>query len=545
MFSNHKDSLAEICLSILELPIISIIKLNINEDKYRKLENNLNDYLESNPKFDINAKTKGGYSLIYFAAKTGNIALFNLLKDKGAKLDDTYDGQTLRDIVQQELVKIDVKDKVKPMSDNNPLRLLKEGLMEMDAALEKQQINYNKNALSNYRDMITIEEIKHTQRWIMDPMQKGGYKHKPPGYCFGISHMGAQAILLEDRDDDNELIHFNQFRARVNILRRTPNIHDELERLKHKRILLVEICKSKNPTLVNSDKDLDVAVQSKLNHLEKQILEIEPFLNGIEAFQQIEKYPNFSPYQLIQNRIGGLELVPNIELEKHGGAVTVDHFFHQGNVKELTQLLQMIEQFARENDYNYPIVLTIGANAHCICIAYDPVIAKRHHGNPAKAWIDVDANYPDDMEKVFNANEIADLTKKQIYASQSHLPQYTNPNSILELDIAILATAERALDIKQKIITPLHEPKKMSMFTRFFNEITSVDRSYEKKFLKSKKGELKLEQEHLFDKVKSYNDQKSKSSTASTIKAEVNSSKASKQEVDSNTATHRPTGYKK
>lgn len=536
MFHNVNASLAELSLKVLTVPPAKIVKLDQNKDKLHKLEKSFKSFLAANPKFDVNAKTAGGYSLVYYAARTGNIALFNILKENGARLDDTYDGLTLRDIIKQQIVNITIDDKVKPISSNSPMMEIKKYLEVMDKILEGSGIKYNETALLSYREKISDYIDSHKQSWITNPMRKFAYDHRDNGHCFGVAHMGAQALLLEERDDDQELIHLFHFSARVNKLKHSlkynVNIHDNLVMLKHKRTLWVEIVKKNNPELAKDSVKINAMVDDKLTLIEKQLLEIEPFLDGIEVFQQIEKHAEVTPHQITRNIVAGFELVPSLLLEKQGGAVAVDHFAYRGNLIELVQLLHKIERLAKDNHYQAPIVLTLMDERHCICIAYDPVIANKKDGGPSKAWIDIDANNPDEILKKFNAEEIAALAKKQVFISKSHLQSYNNPDAILGIDVTILSTASRAIEIKDKIITPLHVKPKKSLSSMLFSSFSDQEKkakAFEKEFLKINKEHLKIEKEHLAQKVDQYQKSQSKASTT----------------TNSNISTTLPTAKKK
>lgn len=45
------------------------------------------------------------------------------------------------------------------------------------------------------------------EHWLFTRMQKLGYKSDPKGNCFGVAHMGAQAIILGQLERFDSRIH--------------------------------------------------------------------------------------------------------------------------------------------------------------------------------------------------------------------------------------------------------------------------------------------------------------------------------------------------
>lgn len=368
----------------------------------------------------INAKTKAGYSLIYYAVKTGNASIFSILQED-ANLKEKYDDLTLRDIIRQR--------------NHTTLSLL------IDEELKKAKIEWD---ATRYEKQTKKED--GSQAWIIAPIMRVGFEKKSEGYCFGVANMGAQAILLEDRDDQKELVHFDNFVKRVNLLdQERGRLYQYIENAKHKRILLVEKAKAevKEPEAPQEKKkwqrEIDNMVDRQLSDIEKKYLEMEPFLNGVEVYQQIYQHPDLYPHTRTQHHVAGMELVPNIELEKNGGAVTADYFMFHGEDGKFLQLLRRIKDLADNGDYNAPIVLQLSENMHSITIAYDPI---------KNGWINVDANRPKKMKSGHTDEEIAKLVEEQL--------SLNNYVSMKQIRVAILSTAARADEIHRKIIKPLH-----------------------------------------------------------------------------------------
>src|SRR5579863_6046232 len=59
--------------------------------------------LEARPEL-VNSKTLAGYSAIYYAVKMGDLEVINRLIKLGANLNELYEGLSLRDLAQQEII---------------------------------------------------------------------------------------------------------------------------------------------------------------------------------------------------------------------------------------------------------------------------------------------------------------------------------------------------------------------------------------------------------------------------------------------------------
>src|SRR3990167_612271 len=98
------------------------------------------------------------------------------------------------------------------------------------------------------------------QEWLIECMQKLGYQADPRGVCFGVAHMGMQAILAEEVD-----IFDKRWKDIYSIS--PDNFLQEIESLKEKR-----------------KQQKGLAIDPLLN--------ISPFFEGIELYHQPSKYPD-------------------------------------------------------------------------------------------------------------------------------------------------------------------------------------------------------------------------------------------------------------
>lgn len=229
----------------------------------------------------VNRKTAAGYTAIYYAIKKGNYKLIEQLISLGADLHATYDGFSLRDLVQQEIIK-----------GNDP-----QLYMAIDQLLEKHHVKMNETESKRTRlNQLNGQDKEYTQHELTDLFVKNNYQKISKGYCNGVAWMGAQAFLLEDRDNENNLVHLENYARRMNYIRENQDkqLARQIDFSEHKRILLVEAAKIKikeeKVPASQQQKYIDDYVEKSLDAHEKTNLEISPLLNGIELFQQVYQH---------------------------------------------------------------------------------------------------------------------------------------------------------------------------------------------------------------------------------------------------------------
>lgn len=441
----------------------------------------------------INLKTNSGHTAIYYAVKMGHFAAFERLIRNGADLEIKYDGLTLRDIVKQELIKNPGDSNYKQI--DNVLSGKKE-INNKKYTIEHKE--HNEKLLKEFEEQIQFHE-KRSQTWIKRPLQQQGYK-KSGGFCLGVAQMAAQAFLLTERDKDNNLIQLDHFAERVTYLSKSETIFQDIEISQQKRILLVNWAKmllnkvkpevfklsakeqqmeiekvitdpnyrlelarthiyKENPGVslpiyVEADEITNMIGLSSmsrdknlytLSDKDKMNLEMESFFNGVEIYQQIYEQPDLTSKKWkSQTILPGMDLVPNLALEKEGGAVVVDYFSSEYNQKELSALFSKIEEIsekAKKDKYQEPIVLVLGTNNHAITIGYDPI---------KKAWRNIDANRIDRVNNYYSSSDIARVVQDELIKE-----------NVKNLEINIMSTAANAdntkeANIKKNIIDPLH-----------------------------------------------------------------------------------------
>lgn len=385
------------------------------------------DSLVGDSDFDPNKKTNAGYSPLYYAVKEGNFELVKVLAEKKANLGEKYDGLTLRDIVKQ---KIEMAEQYKANVGD------KKRYENIDNFLKEKKIPFNQKALAAFAKQIKIP-VRDSQSWIRYPLQVMGYEYKAGGYCRGVARMGVEAFLLEERDKNNNLIHFKNFSNRIKNLSHTSNedILDIIHSTKHKKLLHIELVKKSGGAI--TQKSLDKEINKRLTQEDQIKTEFEPFFDGIEIYQQTYKHNELLPKKVNQQDfISGIPLVMNAALKKQGGTLIADHFSGVYSEEELLKILQEVEKLAKNNNYSSPVALHMDANRHSIAIGYDPV---------KERWSYINANRPH-MDMAFTAEGIKNAIRSGLFVKAGEP---------LLIETNIFSTAVQYQDLKEKVTDPL------------------------------------------------------------------------------------------
>lgn len=419
---------AKLCLAVL------------NEQPFNELQE-----LITTPGFNVNAKAKSGYPPIYYAIKMGNLALFNELVKLGADLHEVFDrdsagnGVTLRDIAQQQKA---IAEEFKESADV---------FVEMDTKLATEGIQFNVTNLEKFAEK--IKRTVNSQSWLIDKFKREGYEFYSAGYCYGVAHVGVQALLLEERDSDNNLVEINNLQTRLERMHDTVSVSKNYSEIaSQKRVLLLELAKDELNTFTSDEimqkglrdpknKQLWLENQVKLSKNEIVDLEIPNFLDTVDLYQQAYKHKNIIRNQKINdNSLQSAHLLPilsSAKLDNQGGMFIADKFTGVYTKDDLTDLMQTIKELADTKNYNSPIAIQMSANRHAITVGYDP--RKRE-------FLIIDANYKT-IEKYKFANEVSASIRPHLYVKDE------NEKCLMKTNI--FSTGMQASNLKQKIIDPL------------------------------------------------------------------------------------------
>ncbi|MBI2786650.1 MAG: hypothetical protein HYX60_10295 [Legionella longbeachae] len=266
----------------------------------------------------INAEDELGYNLIFYAVKNNRTDVVRWLIMKGADVNQTYNGYTLKEIALRD--------------DNEDIAAILPG----------------KDSIAGKR---------YFQDSIINGAKALGYKSNKKGICFGFSHMAIQAILFKKRDEKNNLVELNVFKKRLKVIH---TIREE----RFKQFINNAQNKRKNSRIKTE----------KLSPLEVKMLDIPNFFEGIEIHQQSRSYPElFEKFPQPQLAVESFPIVSPVNLDENP-IVNVNHFSGVYTRNDLNDYFQTLRQALKENKCDFPIALELSCNGHSITLGYDPLL---------------------------------------------------------------------------------------------------------------------------------------------------------------------------
>lgn len=199
---------------------------------------------------------------------------------------------------------------------------------------------------------------------LIREMKEFGYRSNSEGVCFGVAHMGKQAILSEDIDSFNHHIQ-----------------------------TLIEAKKTKT---VNSD----------------QRVEISAFFDGIELYFQSNRYPSLyeeDDRPKHQDTLSAAQYVSSEALEAKGGSVKLSSFSGYYTPKDLVDYLRTLRESIDQYKCTSSVALVLNNCIHAITIGFDPKKQKwifvDANDLPIKTNIDSDEILANKILKAFSAND--------------------------------------------------------------------------------------------------------------------------------------------
>jgi len=251
-------------------------------------------------------------------------------------------------------------------------------------------------------------EIDQGHFRLIDYMQAFGYQSNEDGVCFGLAHMGVQAILSKD---------LPTFDARLKMLLDNDiyQIAEKLEATKQKRAQLAQ-AKTLN-------------IDNMFTAEELALLDIAPFLEGIELYFQPEFYPHlFENHSrpFLQNTKLTAPLVISDKIVGEGGLIEANRFCGIYNKEDLIRYFNSLKRALKDSkpEFKAPFALSIVSNDHAISLGYDGV-----------NWIFIDSNSLP-TQYIQSDDEIAD----KIMATLS-----TNENACFRTKVYVTENNHQAL----------------------------------------------------------------------------------------------------
>lgn len=207
------------------------------------------------------------------------------------------------------------------------------------------------------------------QDWLLQRIKKLGYLVQS-GVCFGMAHMGMQAVLTNDLE---------AFDKRLDEIAATP-VNQLEARLKNARR----------------------AYRKNKQH-SFNFLETIPFLDGITLYQNCDLYPDYfesGSAPSSQNAQLTAPLVMSNNLNEKGGPQKICDFTGVYTQNDLVEYFSSLRDAALTASPSLiePVAFIFQSNYHAISVSYDVV-----NNN----WIFIDANTPPSL-RVSDVNEIAE-----------------------------------------------------------------------------------------------------------------------------------------
>lgn len=242
---------------------------------------------------------------------------------------------------------------------------------------------------NRFFEMSLIEPFFYNKHGrIINRMRSAGYDTDSGGMCYGIAHMGVQALLVGE-------ISSLSYRLAVIDSYSPHALIDKVADEKQKQVYLVEIVKADVLNQIESkDAGLDPAVKVKISeqvtaHLspeEQEFLQIPAFFDGVQLLARPYLYPELFEEKLLswQNAEKVFPLIQSKKMAKFGNITAVS--IHSGayTSDELVTYFSMIrESLKKEPVFQLPFAMTINDAKHVITIGYNFKFNN---------WIFIDAN---------------------------------------------------------------------------------------------------------------------------------------------------------
>jgi len=191
---------------------------------------------------------------------------------------------------------------------------------------------------------------------FIEYMQRVGYRSNSAGICFGLAHMGVQAILCED---------LSSFKKHL------QDIEEDIENNDKLGSLMAEEDIRKKPWMT------EVEIQ--------KLTDIRAFCDGVELYFQPRCYKNLfleDARPFLHDAMKTSPLIDSSKMTEQQGLYQAASISGVYEEQDLVKLLKLLKEIM-SNDLNKPIALEISSIGHSICIGRIPNI---------KQWVFIDAN---------------------------------------------------------------------------------------------------------------------------------------------------------
>jgi uncharacterized protein len=216
----------------------------------------------------------------------------------------------------------------------------------------------------NYIKMVDMQNRVEFEKqdWFIERMQKLGYKPDSKGVCFGIAHMGMQAVLANDIETfDRRIKKIHEISA--------DELGNEIEKVR---------LKSKNKETLTEDEEIILSIPAFFDSLEIycRINSLKHLLG--ENQKEFRKFIDAEETSVIVSP-------KKLEDEVNQGLQRVDTFSGAYTFDELKQYFESIQsELESDPSLSHPITISFGSINHVISLGYN-------HSD--KAWTFINANY--------------------------------------------------------------------------------------------------------------------------------------------------------
>lgn len=257
--------------------------------------------------------------------------------------------------------------------------------------------------------------ITKGQDWFIECMKQLGYRSDEGGICFGLAHMGMQAMHAELLSEG--LATFNQ---------RLLKIHE---------IYDAAMQETKSALSTDTSDEFKAIFRTKLeSKLKSESFDISAFFEGVELYQNMIFYPQLFEERPRHTAVSSassmvLPIVQSIAIEsKKIGVVSGAEFIGTYKNDDLITYFREISAALEAQSFAHPVSLILQSSNHAITVGYDPVERK---------WLLIDANklptqsfqthaeIAQAVLSAFSKNDVACFSTK-IYAPESQHAELQN-----------------------------------------------------------------------------------------------------------------------
>jgi len=282
--------------------------------------------------------------------------------------------------------------------------------------------------------MQSTTSLPKGQKWFNNRIAALGYftdttKTQSNGICFGVTHMGAQALISRQFDTFNERffaindVPLKEFKQTMESLvakwadickqirsefaekskhlteeeyHRLENIPAIHKKIKQRELLINTLLSEGKIKTEDKDKQMQVAkinilkesllqeeMERRYQSLEKKeqlLLSCRNFFDGVCLYHHIYEYPELFPEGKSpqwQTAYPAMPFTSSIDLEEKGGMINVGVI--SGIYSELSTLLNLLEPAINKiqsKNQQHPVAIIASANLHTSLLGYDAVSKK-------------------------------------------------------------------------------------------------------------------------------------------------------------------------